>query len=374
MRTEPDSSVDQITYRRMMQLGVTAHDPKLAEPGFVLFSPQTDHNLTVLIDMTGAVVHEWHHDAPAGMYGYLLPNGNLFYNAKVIQPADLEAFETWPLFKGGEMREVAPDGAIVWRHADQWHHHDGRRTAGGGALWASLERLPDEFRDRVRGGHRRPDADELGDAMYGDVFLECDADGNEIWRWHAQEHLDLDLDVMAESEPRWEWTHGNSIAPLGDDRVAFSMRSTCTVGIIDKASGEVIWRWKDDELGSQHDVRPLDNGNILIFDNGTQKRYWGTIPYSRVVEVNPTSNEIEWLYMDRPQFSFRGTHISGAVRLAGGNTLICEGSRGRFFQVTPEGQVVWEYVSPYFGLNGRGDTVNMVFRAFHYTAEEIPWL
>jgi hypothetical protein len=372
--SEPFSSVDQITYRRMMRSGVTAHDPDLAEPGYVLFSPPGDDGTTVLIDMEGNVVHQWHHDLSPGAYGYLLPNGNLFYNAKWLDDATVDIFEVWPFLKGGEMSEVTPEGDVVWRHREEFHHHDGRRTAGGGALWLSLERLDDEFRDRVRGGHRRPDTHQAGDAMYADVFIEIDADGAEIWRWHAREHLDVEIDVLPANEPRWEWTHGNSIAPLGDDRIVFSMRNTSTVGIIDKGSGRVIWRWLDEDRGGQHDARPLENGNILIFDNGTQKRFRGAIPFSRVVEVNPVTDEIEWIYTDSPPHSFRSPHISGSVRLAGGNTMICEGLRGRIFQVTPGGQVVWEYVSPFYGSNGRGALVNTVFRAFHYRPDEIPWL
>ena len=71
-------------------------------------------------------------------------------------------------------------------------------------------------------------------------------------------------------------------------------------------------------------------------------------------------------------FDFFSPYISGAQRLANGNTLICEGCLGRIFEVTSAGEVVWEYVNPYFfedparpGLN------NAVFRAFRYTEDEI---
>ena len=32
-----------------------------------------------------------------------------------------------------------------------------------------------------------------------------------------------------------------------------------------------------------------------------------------------------------------------------GNTFICEGIKGRFFEVTKEGKIVWEYFNPYHG-------------------------
>ncbi len=38
----------------------------------------------------------------------------------------------------------------------------------------------------------------------------------------------------------------------------------------------------------------------------------------------------------------------GAQRLANGNTFICESAFGRLFEVTPEGETVWEYIIPFF--------------------------
>jgi hypothetical protein len=64
--------------------------------------------------------------------------------------------------------------------------------------------------------------------------------------------------------------------------------------------------------------------------------------------------------------------ISNARRLPNGNTLINEEWFGRFFEVTPEGAVVWEYVNPYFGGSLRPqEQTNQVFRAYRYTAAEI---
>ena len=52
-----------------------------------------------------------------------------------------------------------------------------------------------------------------------------------------------------------------------------------------------------------------------------------------------------------------------------GNTLICEGQWGRLFEVTPEGDIVWEYVSPFMGPDRFGDPSNEVFRAYRYAVE-----
>ena len=62
--------------------------------------------------------------------------------------------------------------------------------------------------------------------------------------------------------------------------------------------------------------------------------------------------------------------MGNAQRLRNGNTLINEASFGRFFEVTRDGEIVWEYVNPFFGGTAHTET-NAVFRALRYSAEEI---
>jgi hypothetical protein len=75
-----------------------------------------------------------------------------------------------------------------------------------------------------------------------------------------------------------------------------------------------------------------------------------------VLEIDPIQQEIAWEYRgetsDQAQWAFFSSFISSARRLPNGNTLIDEGMNGRFFQVTPKGEIVWEYVSPYFARSG----------------------
>ena len=60
---------------------------------------------------------------------------------------------------------------------------------------------------------------------------------------------------------------------------------------------------------------------------------------------------------------------------------ITESSTGRLFEVTPDGDVVWEYVIPWFAeypdeaarRTGPGQ-LNSVFQTFRYAAHQLPWL
>ena len=234
-------------------------------------------------------------------------------------------------------------------------------------MYLTVELMEPNLASRVKGGVPGTDAE----GMWADVIVEVDADGNRIWEWHAAEHLDPDHHILTFNDLRDEWSHGNTVAPLDGDRVMFSFRNISTVGTIDKKSGEITWQLGDRVLAQQHDPNLLANGNVLIYDNGSHRKHTG-LPFSRVIEVDPSTNEIVWQYQDSPAYNFFSPYISGARRLANGNTLITEGMFGRIFQVTPEGEVVWEFINPYFYDDAEGQVVNRVFRSTFYTPEEVP--
>ena len=59
-------------------------------------------------------------------------------------------------------------------------------------------------------------------------------------------------------------------------------------------------------------------------------------------------------------------------RLPNGNTLICEGSNGRFFEVTLEKELVWEYINPFYFKFSPPSVLewnNTVFRAYRYSPD-----
>jgi hypothetical protein len=91
---------------------------------------------------------------------------------------------------------------------------------------------------------------------------------------------------------------------------------------------------------------------------------------SRILEIDPVKNQIVWQYTGgdsgRPVWSFYSSFVSSAQRLPNGNTLIDEGMDGPFFQITPDGDIVWEYVLPYPGkwtVGGKAILNSLVFRA-----------
>ena len=361
-------NIDPLRVRRD-GTGLRAYDPELCYNGFTLFTPMNGDGKVYLIDMEGRMVHTWKMPYPPGLYGYLLDNGNLLYSGKVLE--DLERFPSWGRWKGGVVLEVDWSGRVLWevRHPD--HHHDARKLRNGNLLLLCLTKLPREMVPSVQGGISGTEVE--GD-MYADYLVEMTLEGELVWEWRSWEHLDPETDRMTLQDRRCEWTHGNTVAEMPDGNILVSFRNISTVAIIDRSSGAFKWKLGAPPLGQQHDPKPLPNGNILIFDNGTH-RLDHPLPYSRVIEVNPKNNEIVWSYQEQNLYYFFSPYISGAQRLDNGNTLICEGNFGRLFEVTRERQLVWEYVSPHFHVPKdapNSPPSNSVFRAFRYSPSQLP--
>ena len=273
----------------------------------------------------------------------------------------------------GGLVELDWDGNLVWELENPWMHHDFQRLDNGNTVALMWEELSSETTFRVKGGFST--AEDPG-KMLGDVVREFSPSGQVVHEWKSWEHLNVEEDVICPLEGRRKWTHGNSINVTADGSYLVSFRQTSTVGIVDRESGKFTWKWGPGNLSHQHNPSFLDNGHVLLFDNGSHRRAPST-NYSRIVEIDPANNEIAWEYRGEPAISFYSYQISGAERQPNGNTLICEGATGRFVEVTMGNQIVWEYINPLFADSGRlagGSSTgqaNSVFRAHRFAPDAL---
>ena len=356
--------VEQIKLKRA-GVGLRALDRERAFPGFTLFAPQSGGGKVYLIDLDGNVVHTWQMPYAPGNSGYLTERGTLFYNGKVIE--DSKRFISRQPWKGGAALEVNWNGRVLWEVRQPDHHHDGIRLRNGNVLLICLAQLPGNLVSRVEGG--LPGTEHDG-KMYADHLVEITTDGQVVWEWRTWEHLDPVTDrITAVQDLREAWTHANGLAELPDGNIIVSFRNISTVIIIERRTGKIIWKLGAPPLSGQHAPTPLANGNLLLFDNGPH-RLDHTMPFSRVIEIELATKKIVWKYQEKRECEFFSPRISNAQRLPNGNTLVCEGDFGRFFEVTLDGELVWEFVNPYFGEGPTGQN-NRVFRAYRYSKEEI---
>lgn len=267
--------------------------------------------------------------------------------------------------------------------------------------------------------------------LLDDVIYEIDWEGNLLWEWVLSDHFDeLGLHEDAKNtlfrNPNIrparggiaDWAHTNSMSILGPNRhydsgdsrfhpenIIICCRDLNVILIIDKKSGNVVWKlgpYFDEspalkKLGwiiGQHHAHMIPQGlpgagNILVFDNGGWAGYgspnpaspngekYATRDYSRVLEINPVTLAIEWQFTPKEMGKvfpvdynrFYSPFVSSAQRLPNGNTLITEGASGRLLEVTHDHEIVWEYISPYWG---KIVPINQVYRSYRIPYEWIP--
>jgi len=331
-------------------------DPQKAYFGYTLFAPMGGKTVW-LIDMEGRFVHRWEMPYVPGCHGRLLPNGHLLYAGKTDK-------DPLPDFGGsaGVLLEVDWNGRLVWKHEDPYMSHDFFRMDNGHTMILRWVPIPSDVAAKIKGGVAGTEREGV---MWSDVLREVDPQGRVVWEWIGYEHFDPEIDVLCPLCKRDRWGQANACYVMPDGNVLVSYAFMGMIEIVEKASGKIIWRWgMGNELGFQHNPTVLDNGNILVFDNGRHRIL--APDYSRVIEINPKTNEVEWEYTANPPSDFYGSFMGGAQRLPNGNTLICEAPHGRFFEVTPEGETVWEYVNPFYHGFQRFGRTNMVFRAMRY--------
>jgi hypothetical protein len=393
--------------------GVTLYDPVAAYNSFVLFGGAD--RKTHLIDMDGNEVHLWDY---AGLPSELLDpqvsqggRGHVLVQLSSLE--DDKSLDTGTSLSPGEkllhgnkaIGELDWNGNVLWQWGDQApggaarQHHDWYRLFNGDTLVLAnwIHAVP-EFKVKQ---------------LYDDVIYEVTPKGDIVWRWSASDHLkefgftptSLKL-IYRSAHP--DYLHINDMTALGPnhwfdggdkrfdpDNILIDSREANFIVIIDKKTGKVVWRIGPnlpspsqgpariprpvDQTSGQHDAHLIPvglpgAGNLLVFDNQGEAGYppqpLAVLAGSRVLEIDPVKKQIVWQYMgtdsERPSWTFYSSFISSARRLPNGNTLIDEGMNGRFFQVTREGKIVWEYVSPYFAsspLGGKPVISNYVYRA-----------
>ncbi len=224
--------------RKREGTGLRAYDSERACPGLTLFTPLTGGSTAYLVDLQGRVAHSWTMPYQPGLYGYLTADGAFLYNGTVLENSTrLISTQPW---KGGVVLEADWTGRVLWevRHPD--HHHDGLRLRNGNVLLLCLAAIPSDLASRVRGGI--PGTEHEGQ-MYGDYLVEMTTDGRTVWEWRSWEHLDPDADVITASQDRRnEWTYANTVVELPDGNIAVSFRNISTVVIVDRRSGQIVWK------------------------------------------------------------------------------------------------------------------------------------
>jgi hypothetical protein len=381
----------------------------------VLFAPIASTS-TYLMTLDGQKVHEWTTEFAPGYSVYLLPNGNLLRTDSLPE----RPLSTLQGSNGGRVSMLDWNSKVVWQFdyatSEGQQHHDAYYMPNNGhvLLLAWEVRTAAEAIAAGRDPATLPASGEL----WVDKVVEVDPATNRIvWEWRTWDHLLpvgaspsdhpglVDPNHVAPGTDLVDWTHANAVVyNAALDQVMVSVRNFSEFWIIDHSTttgeaaghsggrlgrgGDIVYRWGNpraygldvpQQLYGQHNAHWIPAGlpgagNILVFDNGDP----GARPFSRVVELaapvtaggayayDPATGygpaAPVWQYTANPAESVFAPIISGAQRLASGNTLVTVGTEGRFFEVTRDGQMVWSYVV----TDTAGTTGYLVFRATRY--------
>jgi hypothetical protein len=324
------------------EVGVLSYDRERASPGLNLLT-NAKFCSAQLIGMDGRVFHSWSRE-PCFRWGNvaLLPSGDLLVVERLPhENTPRSARDTRYLVR------LDWDGNVVWKKQLPVHH-DVELTPDGKILTLTLDL-------RVIPGVD-PETPVRDNSL---VLLDGDGEILEAVSVWELLHSAPEVFTMQEGKTRTfeggreiDAIHGNSIEwmrhlhLIGEhpifrpDTVLFCMRHQDSLALVDWSTRKLLWAWGQGELSGPHDATMLPNGNILAFDNGLG-RGW-----SRVVEVDPVERRVVWEYRAPDPESFYSAARGANQRLRNGNTLITESDRGRAFEVTPDGDIVWEFLNP----------------------------
>ena len=319
-------SIDQITEIRR-KCGTTDVDLDRSAGGFTLYAGQTFDGRVDLINLYGDIVHAWALPIRPGRDAVILPNGNLGYNGSHEKSAEL--YPAWDIWHGGHFMEVDSQGGILWEHEDIYHHHDAQWLENGNLLYAVAE---EAF------------VSPIGPVI-SDRIKEVNRKGEVVWEWCVWEHIHPHIYKTHECFNTDHWPMVNGVYQDGFI-VYLSLRTTSGIIAINKQTKDIIWELKYPYVAQQHCPVITKDGHILCFDNGNIRP--NSIHHSRIVEYDLRTKELVWSYVDPMPASFFSPYMGSVQRLWNGNTLICESAFGRLFEVTSEGETVWEYIIPEF--------------------------
>ncbi|MBU2928733.1 aryl-sulfate sulfotransferase [Winogradskyella psychrotolerans] len=415
----------------------TTHISDGVYEGFTLF---TSHTETYLINNCGEVINQWSSNFPPGNAVYLLENGSILRAGRtasvditfggqggVIEIFDWDGNLTWQYYYDTPTKRQhhdvfpMPNGNVLILAATKMSTSEAIQLGRDPMLISENELYNEQIVEVTPVGnnqativwewnvkdHLVQDFDASKD-NYGDVSLSPEK---------------LNINFLNNRDGDANWLHFNSIFynPVLD-QIVISSRNLSEIYIIDHSTtteesasdtggiynkgGDFLYRWgnpqsydqgteSDRKLYGQHSpyvIEPglVDENKIMLFNNGRDRTPMfsevfiinpetdgsGVYSYQAGTAYSPISPHYIYKYPIEPSRFFSGI-LSSAQRLPNGNTLICEGINGLFFEINPYEGIVWKYSSPVNSSNGviatQGSSPssypNVSFRALKYDVD-----
>jgi Arylsulfotransferase (ASST) len=318
-----------------------------------------------LIDMKGKILHEWGLDFddvwPSGdIFNEHIEHKTFWRRVHLFENGDLLA-----IFEGIALIKIDKNSKLIWKNKCR-AHHDIHVGSNGNIFTLARHSL------------KKHDKFDIDGEIMEDSIIKLSSSGVLVKSWSILDsYLNSDYSGSLKLTVNYgDFMHTNSLVILDDasyenvpmfreGTALISSRSMNSVALVDLGKEKVVWEL----IGmtqEQHDPALLKNGNVLIFDNlGSQNNK------SRVIEINPMTQEIVWQYKENEKYSFYSKTCGTNQRLPNGNTLIAESDNGRVLEVTPGNEIVWEYLNP----NRAGEDNELIatmFEAVRFPKDNFP--
>ena len=313
-------------------VGVTRHDPASAFRGLNLYASGHGPE-ALLVDMEGGEVHRWRYSFVEAFPGRQATDNDTWWRRVHAYPnGDLLA-----IFDGLGLIRIDRHSNLKWARAGGFHHDAFVGEDGTIYVLYGEGKVIERFHER--------------EPLVEEFILALDSQGNTRSRISLLEAFERSdyapllrnmpefgdifhtntLDILEAPEP------GSPIFERG--QALISVRNLHVIATVDLESQKVVWA-RTGMWAFQHQPVVLSNGNLMVFDN------IGGGDFSKVIEIDPVSQRIEWIYRGSPENGFFSATLGSCQRLPNGNTLITESEAGRAFEVTSDHRIVWEFYNP----------------------------
>ncbi|MCK5128190.1 MAG: hypothetical protein KAR42_18180 [candidate division Zixibacteria bacterium] len=335
-----------------IETSLVTYDHQRAYDGFNLWCP-IGSNRVRLMDLQGKILHEWQPDIPE------------FGNA-----SDLVLCENGDLLATtclGELICVDWNSKLKWKKHDFGYHHE-IGIYDNGEIFALgmnyrvifMAGLPLPIRDdyivTISRQGKTIDAISLIDILHEDISINTLF--NTYWdilkienllkiaRYHIIKARGKLVENRVNPAKRiFDNLHANTITLMNRDVVGLCskgdmlmcLRNWDMICIFEPVEKQFIWQWNAGNKSRPHFPILLENNNILLFDNGPARNH------SKIVEMNPFEKKIVWEYIADPPESFHSQVRGCSQKLPNGNILITESDKGRVFEITADGEIVWDF-------------------------------
>jgi len=342
--------------------GVTIHDPARSAEGVNLYSsahaPQA-----FLIDATGRVLHQWRKRRDSVWPGL----------AGIDEGKARQYFRRLHLFENGDLLAIFEYTGIIrldaqsnllWSHQGWNHHHlDLDRD---GKIYVLGRDFDEQGRQSLESEGSPLVPRKVNGAWVLDEYIAVlSPQGELLEKISLLDCIEnsrfaplIDFVRPSRSSDPIDLLHSNTlqildgqqadVSPLfKEGNVLVSLRNISTIAIIDPKEKTVVWALSN-AWRRQHDPVLLASGKMLLFDNhaalvnaSSEERF------SQIIEFDPFTQQVAWSYHGEDGNRLFSSLMGTNQRLANGNTLITESDFGRVLEVTPGGEIVWEFKNPH---------------------------